>query len=248
MNLNEFFSCHPRVAVAFSGGTDSSYLLYAAVSAGCCVHAYTVKSQFQPSFELDDARKLSETLGVPLTVIRLDALANPVVAFNKSDRCYHCKKAVLTAIWESARADGFAILCDGTNADDDEADRQGTRALRELEVASPLRDCGLTKADVRILSKQAGLFTHDKPSYACLATRIPTGTTITDELLEKAERAENALFGMGFTDFRVRFIPPNGAKLQFLDSQWGQAASKRGVIFNVLHKEYDNIMLDMATR
>ena len=204
MKLSDFFNKNPRIAVAFSGGVDSSYLLYAAKSTGCDVRAYFIKSQFQPQFELNDATRLAGSLGIPLTVRTLDVLCDQEIAQNPPDRCYYCKSAILSKLWSIVSADGISVLCDGTNADDDENDRPGMRALREQGVVSPLRDCGLTKADIRRLSKQAGLFTNDKPSYACLATRIPSGTVITEELLAKTERAETALFDMGFSDFRVR--------------------------------------------
>ena len=218
MKLSDFFNKNPRIAIAFSGGVDSSYLLYAAKTAGCDVRAYFIKSQFQPEFELDDAARFADSLSVPLTVGTLDVLSKPDIAQNPPERCYYCKTAILSKLRELSRGDGFNVLCDGTNANDDENDRPGMRALRELGVISPLRDCGLTKAEIRRLSKQAGLTTYDKPSYACLATRIPTGTTITRELLEKIERAEGALSDMGFSDFRVRTLPlPHVAAAQMAD-------------------------------
>jgi uncharacterized protein len=204
LQLYQFFKQNPRIAVAYSGGVDSSYLLYAAKAAGCDVRAYFIKSQFQPEFELVDAKRLTEFLGLPLIIGTLDVLCDENIYLNRHNRCYHCKTAILKKIWELAQADGITVLCDGTNADDDETGRPGMRALRELGVVSPLRDCGITKEEIRRLSKLAGLFTNEKPSYACLATRIPTGMTITPSLLEKIETAENALFDMGFTDFRIR--------------------------------------------
>ena len=104
-----------------------------------------------------------------------DIMSNPHITDNPPDRCYYCKTAVFQRIVELARADGFDIVCDGTNATDDSTERAGMRALEEMGIVSPLRLCGLTKSEVRRLSREAGLFTHDKPSYACLATRIPTG-------------------------------------------------------------------------
>ena len=248
MELKTFFDNNPRLAIAYSGGVDSSYLLYAAKTAGCDVRAYCVKSRFQPQFELDDASRLSDALGVPLAVAALDVLRDPVVASNPPDRCYFCKTAILSCLWELARADGYNVLCDGTNADDDEADRAGSRAVRELGVLSPLRDCELTKNAIRSLSRAAGLFTHDKPSYACLATRIPTGTIITDEMLIKIEIAENTLFDMGFSDFRVRFLPPRGAKLQIPDGQWGKAAALRKELLATLGADFDTVLLDLTAR
>ena len=145
MPLESFFAAHPRVAVAFSGGVDSAYLLYAAKTAGCDAAAYFLKTPFQPQFELEDAQKLAGQLGVPLHIVEYDVLRVPGVAENGPLRCYHCKRALFTRLWEAARADGFEVLCDGTNASDDGADRPGMKALAELGVRSPLREAGLSK-------------------------------------------------------------------------------------------------------
>ena len=248
MELDNFLKLHSKVAVAFSGGVDSSYLLYAAKSAGCDVHAYFIKSQFQPQFELDDARRLSDFLEVPLTVGTVDSLADKNISNNPADRCYHCKNTIFSMIRELAKADGYSVIFDGTNADDDESDRAGMRALREMKVLSPLQECGLTKSKIRQLSLEAGLFTHDKPSYACLATRIPTGTIITNELLAQIENSEDILFKMGFTDFRIRVIPPDNAKLQVPESQWLEVAERRKDILLALKGYFTNVMLDLSTR
>ena len=248
MLLHDYLKQYPRIAVAFSGGVDSSYLLYAAMEAGCDARAYFIKTQFQPRFELDDAVRLAGSIGAPLTIRALDALCDQNVASNPADRCYYCKNAILATLWELAGADGISVLCDGSNADDDENDRPGMRAGRERGILSPLRECGLTKADIRRLSQQAGLFTHDKPSYACLATRIPSGTAITEELLEKIENSESKLFDMGFSDFRVRLMPPGAAKLQISAAQWADAASRREEILNALSNDFDSVMLDLAAR
>ena len=246
--LNDFFKNNPRFAVAFSGGVDSSYLLFAAANAGCDVRAYFIKSPFQPEFELDDATRFADSFGIPLTIAAFDILGYPDIAGNPADRCYYCKTAILSKLRELARADGFTILCDGTNADDDETGRPGMRALREQGVMSPLREYGLSKADIRRLSKQAGLFTHDKPAYACLATRIPTDTAITGELLEKIERAENALSGMGFSDFRVRFLPPGNAKIQLPDGQMDMAFARRSEIVKSMSPDFNSVTLDLTPR
>ena len=183
MTLEEFFRDNPRAALAFSGGTDSAFLLWAAARYGAQVRAYFVKTSFQPAFELRDAERLARELSMPMTVVEGDILAVPGAAENGPERCYHCKRALFTRLTEAARADGFSLLIDGTNASDDAGDRPGMRALRELSVCSPLRECGLTKEEVRRLSREAGLFTWNKPAYACLATRIPTGTRISRETL-----------------------------------------------------------------
>jgi uncharacterized protein len=172
MNLKEFFVKYPRVAVAFSGGVDSAYLLYAAKKYATNVCAYYVKSDFQPRFELDDAIKLAKQLDAEIKIINLDILSVPCVKENPANRCYYCKKAIFSAIITEAEKDGFIILAYGTNASDDENDRPGVKALRELSVLSPLKQAGLTKTDIRKFSKEAGLFTWNKPAYACLETRV----------------------------------------------------------------------------
>ena len=248
MQLQEFFKRNPRIAVAFSGGVDSSYLLYSANAAGIDVQAYFIKSEFQPQFELDDAIQVAKSLSVKITIEELSVLSEPDVFQNPADRCYHCKTVILKKLWELARSDGYTVLCDGTNADDDATDRPGMRALREQGVLSPLRDCGIGKAEIRSLSEQAGLPTFDKPAYACLATRIPTGTVISQDYLKKTERAESALFDMGFTDFRIRLLPPDTAKLQMHSTQWEKAAAQRAEILKALKVDFANIVLDLTER
>ena len=248
MNLQEFFKENPKVALAFSGGVDSSYLLYAAMKYGADVKAYYVKALFQPQFEMDDAMRLAEQLKAPVRVLRADVLSDPVVVSNPSNRCYYCKKVIFNMIMKAAAEDGYTVLLDGTNASDDAGDRPGMKALQELQVKSPLRECGLVKAEIRRLSKEGGLFTWDKPSYACLATRIPTGCEITAEKLQKTEAAENFLFSLGFSDFRVRMMPNGAARLQVLSSQLPLLMEKREEILNELKKSYPAVLLDLEVR
>lgn len=247
MHLEQFFKENPKAAIAFSGGVDSAYLLYAAKRYGAQVKAYYVNTAFQPQFELEDAKKLAEELGVAMQVLHLDILCKAAVTANPADRCYHCKKEIFTAITEAARSDGFSLLLDGTNASDDAADRPGMQALKELSVRSPLRECGLTKAEIRKLSKEAGLFTHDKPAYACLATRIPTGEQITAEKLRRTEMAESYLFSLGFRDFRVR-SQGNTAKLQLREADLEAVLGCREQITRELRKYYDSVLLDLEVR
>lgn len=247
MTLEQFFHAHPRAAVAFSGGTDSAFLLWAAKTYGCDVHAYYMKTAFQPAFELADARRLAGELDIPMTVIETDILAVPGAAANGPDRCYHCKRQLFSALWQRARRDGHTLLLDGTNASDDEGDRPGMRALRELEVRSPLRECGLTKDDVRRLSREAGLFTWEKPAYACLATRIPTGTRITAGDLARVERAEDALSRLGFADFRVR-LREDGARIQVTEAQMALARAKWEEILEQLKPDFTDVLLDQTPR
>ena len=247
MTLQEFFAEHPRAALGFSGGVDSSYLLWAAVNAGADIAPYYIQTAFQPAFELEDAQRLCAQIGVKLNVIRLDALADPRVAANPANRCYYCKVGLFGALRARAKADGYDLLLDGTNASDDAGDRPGMKALREMEVRSPLRECGLTKAMIRQESRKAGLFTWDKPAYACLATRVPTGRTITSELLRRVEGAETALFALGFTDFRVRLYD-EAARLQLPEGQLAKAVEQRQAIRQALAPWFDVVLLDTQTR
>lgn len=247
MTLQEFFTEHPKAALGFSGGVDSSYLLWAAVNAGADIAPYYIQTAFQPAFELEDAQRLCEQIGVKLNVIQLDALADPRVAANPANRCYYCKVGLFGALRARAKADGYDLLLDGTNASDDAGDRPGMKALREMEVRSPLRECGLTKAMIRQESRKAGLFTWDKPAYACLATRVPTGRTITPELLSRVEGAETALFDLGFTDFRVRLYD-EAARLQLPEGQLAKAVEQRQAIRQALAPWFDIVLLDTQTR
>ena len=247
MTLQAFFQANPRAALAFSGGVDSAYLLWAGRHWGCDLTAYYVRTAFQPEFEYEDARRLAGEVGVPLRVVEADILSVPLAAANGPDRCYHCKRALFALLWEAARRDGHTLLLDGTNASDDAGDRPGMRALRELQVRSPLRECGLTKAEIRAQSKEAGLFTWNKPAYACLATRIPTGTAITAGDLERVEAAEGALFALGFTDFRVRLLS-GAARIQLPADQWDRASEQREAIRKALSPRFDAVLLDLETR
>ena len=247
MDLNRFFKENSRAAVAFSGGVDSSYLLYAGAKAGADVTGYYVKSAFQPAFELNDAMRLAEQIGARVKLIGVDVLADEKVRQNPADRCYHCKRAIFGSIAKAAAEDGYSLILDGTNASDDEGDRPGMRALRELEVRSPLRECGLTKDMIRELSREAGLFTWNKPAYACLATRIRTGEEITAEKLAATEESEDFLFSLGFTDFRVR-MRGRDALIQIPSGHYARFMEKREEILAKLKEHYDKISLDLEAR
>ena len=248
MELKDFFEKHRRVAVAFSGGVDSSYLLYAAKKYAAEVRAYYVKSAFQPAFEYEDAVRLAKELEIYLCVIDADVLSDETVTSNPVDRCYYCKRVIFSKILQKAREDGFEVLLDGTNASDDVADRPGVRALKELKVLSPLRECGLTKKQIRELSKEAGLFTWNKPAYACLATRLPVGKKITKEALENTEKAEAFMAGLGFSDFRVRLLNTGDAKLELRESQLPLLFEKKKEIVMELKKYYNRVLLDLEMR
>ena len=245
--LQDFFAAHPRIALAFSGGCDSAYLLYATHACGAEVRAYSVKTCFQPEFELRDAQRLADELGCEMRVIHMDILADADVRRNPADRCYYCKRQIFAAIQAAARADGYDCLMDGTNASDDAADRPGMRALRELQVLSPLRMAGIGKKELRALSRKAGLFTWDKPAYACLATRIPCGMEIDRAQLEKIEAVESLLSQLGFTDFRARIFG-NGLRLQLTEAQMPMLMQRRAEIVQALEEYFQEIALDLRPR
>lgn len=249
MDLREFFERYPKTALAFSGGVDSAYLLYAAIKWGTDVKAYYFKSCFQPAFELKDAERAAGQLGAEMEIIEGDILLDKTVAQNPSNRCYHCKMRIFEVVSKRASEQGYTYIMDGTNASDDDCDRPGMKALREMKILSPLRLCGITKDEVRQLSKEAGLFTWNKPAYACLATRIPTGVNITIEILRKVEAAENIMFRLGFRDFRVRILHDcTGVRLEIEESQMEKAVHMRAEIREKLKPYFEKILLDLEGR
>ena len=247
MNLQDFFRDHRSAALAFSGGVDSAYLLYAGMRFGCDLHAYYVKSEFQPQFELEDAKRLVRMLHARMTVIELSVLSCDDVVQNGPRRCYYCKQQIFSQIAAAAEADGYSVLLDGTNASDDVDDRPGMKALEELHVISPLRLCGLPKEEIRRLSKEAGLFTWNKPAYACLATRIPAGTPITREDLSVTEQAEGLLAAAGFSDFRIRKAG-DSARLEVPAAQIPLVLERRQEILSKLKPYYRYITLNLEGR
>lgn len=247
MTLTQFWQANPKAAIAFSGGVDSAYLLYSAIHSGAEVKAYYAKTAFQPTFELEDAEKLARQLGVEMEILSIDILRVPNVGDNPENRCYYCKTALFSAITDAAKRDGFSLLLDGTNASDEASDRPGMQALRELCVRSPLRECGLTKMEIRRLSREAGLFTHNKPAYACLATRIPTGDAITPEKLARTEAAESYLHNLGLRDFRVRTLGDT-ARIQVTEPDLDTVLRNRNAIVSRLKQLYCGVTLDMEVR
>ena len=194
-------------AVAFSAGVDSTFLLRVAhEELGDRVVAVTVRSSTFPRRELDEAVAFCRAEGIRHEIIDTSELDVPGFAENPPDRCYLCKKSIFGEIMAFAQANGFAAVLEGSNMDDDGDYRPGMRAIKELGVKSPLHDAGLTKAEIRTLSREMGLPTAEKPSYACLASRFPYGERITAAGLERVERAERWLrdAGLGLSQLRVR--------------------------------------------
>jgi uncharacterized protein len=194
------------VVIAFSGGVDSSVVAALAHEAlGDDAVACTARSETLPEAELEDAKRVADEIGIRHEVVEFSELENPDFVENDGERCYHCRTMRLGRMYDVARELGYDTVCDGTNASDPgEGHRPGLRAVEELEVFSPLLAHDVTKAEVRNLAEAYGLTVADKPSMACLSSRIPTGLEVTEERLTRVEKAEQLLRTWGFSQFRVR--------------------------------------------
>jgi uncharacterized protein len=194
------------VVVAFSGGVDSAVVAALAHDAlGDDAVACTARSETLPEAELDDAKRVADEIGIRHEVVEFSELENPEFVENGGDRCYHCRTMRLGRMYDVARDLGYGTVCDGTNASDPgEGHRPGLRAVEELEVFSPLLAHDVAKEGVRELAAEYGLSVADKPSMACLSSRIPTGLEVTEERLTRVEKAERLLRTWGFSQFRVR--------------------------------------------
>ena len=238
------------VVVAFSGGVDSSVvaaLAHEALGEGAV--ACTAKSETLPAAELDDAARVAEEIGVRHEVVSFSELDSEAFAENDGDRCYHCRSMRLGRMFETARELGIDVVCDGTNASDPgEGHRPGLRAVEELDAYSPLLEHGITKEEVREIARGYDLSVADKPSMACLSSRIPTGLEVTEEKLTRIERAETLLRTWGFEQFRVRDhdglarIEVGADELEAaLDADFAAAARE-----HLTNAGFDHVTLDLA--
>lgn len=195
-----------RVAVGFSGGVDSTLLLYLALRVldRESVLAVTVDTPLMPRSELESARGLAVAMGARVVELAPALLSESCVIENQPERCYYCKRLIFGALKIRALEDGFEVVLDGSNLDDASDFRPGARALAELGIRSPLQEVGLTKQEIRQLSQYYGLPTAEKPAMACLASRIPYGTPLTHKVLGMIEQAEKVVREAGFNEYRVR--------------------------------------------
>jgi uncharacterized protein len=204
--LQELLKSYGKVAVAYSGGVDSSFLLKVALDTlgKENVMGITILSSVTPREELAETEKFLNSMDVNHIFIKKDVFEIPGFKENPTDRCYICKHKIFEEILERAKEKEISVVLDGTNADDEGDYRPGLKALQELKVLSPLKLCGFTKNEIRHLSKAMNLNTWDKPSLACLASRVPYYEEITEEKLQMVDKAEAFLRNLGFMQLRVR--------------------------------------------
>jgi uncharacterized protein len=235
------------VAVAYSGGTDSAFLLKVARDTlGEAVLALTADSPSQPRAEQEAARAIAKALGVRHVVLLTPELEDPRYLANTPERCYICKGHILDVLMSYAQTAGFRYIVDGTNADDLSDHRPGRRAAVERGIRSPLQEVGLIKTEIRVLSREHGLPNWDKPSAACLASRIPYGTPITVEALAQIERAESYLHSQGFRQVRVRHHGTI-ARLELEPADLARAVDQRRQIVAALRQVgFAYVALDLA--
>lgn len=237
-----------KALVAFSGGVDSTYLLsVASQELGDNVLAVIGRSETYPEKEVRAAARLARKLGVEPLLIKTEEIENPKFAENSPLRCYHCKQELFSRLRQIAAARSIPFVLDGSNYDDRGDYRPGARAGRELGVRSPLREARLTKTEIRLLSKQMGLPTWDKPSLACLASRFPYYTAIERPALLKVGRAEDAVRRLGLTQVRVRHHG-DIARLEIRPEEFGKLmtdSARKKLIAELKKLGYAYVTLDL---
>ena len=224
------------VAVAFSGGVDSTFLLYEAHKVlGDKAIAVTMRLNSVPERELAEAKEFCEKENIRQIIVARDQFRIDGFAENPKDRCYICKSYLFSSLQSLAEENGISHIIDGTNFSDIGGYRPGLKALAELGVISPLKEAELTKEEIRALSKEEGLPTWSKPSFACLATRFPYGERLTEENLRRVEAAEQFLFDLGFSQFRVR---SHGqiARIEVLPQELDRLLEQRKAVAEVLKR------------
>lgn len=239
------------VVVAYSGGVDSTLLLALCleVLGPDKVLAVTARSATYPESELREAQAIARALGARQRLIQTNELDDPRFASNPPNRCYFCKQELFSRLWGIARQEGLQHVVYGGNADDLQDHRPGMQAAKEMGARAPLLEAGLTKEEVRTISREMGLPTWDKPAMACLASRVPYGITITPEVLQCIEIAESFLRDeVGLTQFRVRHHPPI-ARLEVQPQDWERVlaeGTRQCIVAKLRELGYLYIALDLA--
>ena len=246
-HLKEIFAELQSVVVAFSGGVDSSLLLKVAVETlGDKAIGVTVVSPSQPVYEREDARKIAQHIGAHHDFVQSHELNDPDYRANPPGRCYFCKVEICRQLFDYATLNGFQHVVDGTNVDDSGDFRPGQKAAQEFGMRSPLKEAGFTKIEIKQLSQKLGLPNWDRPSNACLASRIPYGTPITEQVLAQVGKAEDELRKLGLRQFRVRHHG-SVARIEVPSDFFEVVVANKNIIINKFKEiGYNYITLDLA--
>jgi len=234
------------VLLAYSGGVDSTFLLKVALDClGDKVMAVTARSETFPGSELSSSRKIAKSLGARHRVIRTKELASEKFASNPVNRCYFCKKELFSRLNDIAKREGFNFVADASNISDKKDFRPGDKAKKELKIRSPLQEAGITKDEIRAMSRKLRLMTWDKPSLACLASRIPYGTKISVGSLARINRAEMFLKGLGLRQVRLRHYD-GACRIEVFKEEMPLVLKERDLIIERLKRMgYNTIALDL---